>query len=88
LKGDIFAELYLWNKNFDASLRVLQRIETLGICTSELLKAHQTRLEQLRTALNLDVLRAILTQERIDDLRMNWPRQSRESVDSKELEAQ
>jgi len=88
MKADIYAELYLWNKNLDASLRVLQRMETLGICPSQLLKVHQTRLEQLRTALNLDVLRPILTQERIDDLRMNWPRQTREEVDSSGLAPQ
>jgi len=88
MKADIYAELFLWNKNFDASMRVLQRIETLGICPSHLLKVHQTQLEQLRTALNLDILRPVLRQEHIDDLRMNWPRQSREPVDSNELAPQ
>ena len=72
MKADIYAELYLWNKNFDALLRILQRIEMLGICPSQVLKVHQMQLERLRTALNLDVLRPILTQERIDHQRMNW----------------
>ena len=69
LKTDVYVELYLCNKNFDSLIRVLQRIEALGICPSQLLKAHETRLQQLRAVLSSDLLEAMLTQEQADEAR-------------------
>jgi len=69
VRTDIYTELYLWNKNLDSLIRVLQRVELLGICPKQLLKQHETRLEELRAALNADLLDAPLTQETADKAR-------------------
>ena len=69
MKSDIYAELYLWNKNIDSLVRAMQRIELLGVCSGHLLKTHETRLQEIRASLNADLLEAILTQERADEAR-------------------
>ncbi|HET6929224.1 MAG TPA: hypothetical protein VFI45_02800 [Candidatus Acidoferrum sp.] len=69
MRTDIYIELYLWNKNVDSLIRVLQRIELLGISPKQLLQMHQTRLDELRSALNADLLEVLLTQERADEER-------------------
>jgi hypothetical protein len=66
---DIYVELYLLNKNLDSLIRVLQRIELLGICPNQLLKLHEARLEELRTSLNSELLAATLTQEQTNKAR-------------------
>jgi hypothetical protein len=63
---DIYAELYLWNRNIDSLIRVLQRIELLGICSKTFLKAEETRLEELRSDLNLRTIEALVQREQLD----------------------
>jgi hypothetical protein len=62
MRTDIYTELYLWNKNIDSLIRVLQRLELLGIC-SKRLKTHEMRFEELRAGFNSDLLEAMLAQE-------------------------
>jgi hypothetical protein len=69
LKTEIHAELYLWNKNADAMVRVLERIESLAVCPRSLLKKHEARREELRAAVNWDLLEVLLTQEQADEAR-------------------
>jgi len=69
VRTDIYIELYLWNKNVDSLIRVLQRIELLGISPKQLLQMHQTRLDELRSAFNADLLEALLTQEQANEER-------------------
>jgi len=47
MTADAFAELYLWNRNIDSLIRVLQRVEALGICSKQTLKAAEVRLNEL-----------------------------------------
>ena len=63
MRTDIYAELYLWDKTIDSVIRVLQRLELLGICPKRLFKTHEMRLEALRAGLNSDLLEAMLPQE-------------------------
>lgn len=48
MRTDTYTELYLWNKNIDSLIRVLQRIELLGFCPKRFLKTHEIHLEALR----------------------------------------
>jgi hypothetical protein len=78
MRADIYAELYLWNKNMDSQIRVLQRIEILAALPKSALKRYEVQLEELRASLNSDLLDAILTQERTDQWRLI---QLREALD-------
>ena len=64
-------ELYLWNKNVDSLLRVLQRLEALHIVPRQTLKECEIRLEELRTGLNVRILESMLTREQTDHLRFS-----------------
>jgi len=74
MKLDAYAEIYLWNKNVDALIRVLQRMEALGVRTKQEMKVHEIRLEEIRAALNADFTEAMLTRERADHWRLNRQR--------------
>ncbi|MGB7281337.1 MAG: hypothetical protein WBE13_03660 [Candidatus Acidiferrum sp.] len=74
MKLDAYTEIYLWNKNVDALIRVLQRMEALGILTRQAMKAHELRLEEIRSALNADFSEAMFVRERGDHLRLNEQR--------------
>jgi hypothetical protein len=69
MTADANTELYLWNKNVDSAIRVLQRIQVLGICSKETLKAMEIRLNDLRAALNVHILETMLARERVDEAR-------------------
>jgi hypothetical protein len=71
MKLDAYSEIYLWNKNVDALIRVLQRMEMLGIHSKEEMKVHELRLEEIRSALNADFAEAMFARERSDHLRLN-----------------
>jgi hypothetical protein len=66
MKLDPYAEIYLWNKNVDALIRVLRRIEALGVRSRQEMKAHEMRLEEVRAALNADFTEAMRVRERAD----------------------
>jgi hypothetical protein len=70
MKLDAYSEIYLWNKNVDALIRVLQRMEMLGIHSKEEMKVHELRLEEIRAALNADFAETMATRERFDESRL------------------
>jgi hypothetical protein len=54
------------NKNVDSLIRVLQRMEALGVRSRQEIKAHEMPLEALRAALNADFPEAVFQRERAD----------------------
>ncbi len=74
MKVDAFAELYLWNRNVDRLIRVLQRMETFSIRPKQDMKAYEVRLEEIRAALNADFTEAMATRERSDQNRLTRQR--------------
>jgi hypothetical protein len=80
MKLDAYTEIYLWNKNMDALIRVLQRMEALGVLPKEAMKAHELRLEEIRAAFNADFAEAIATRERIDECRLKSNRAAWEQI--------
>jgi hypothetical protein len=71
---DIYAELYLWNKNVDPLIRVPQRLHALRILHGQSLKEYEIRLEELRLILNLTILETMLTREQTDYWRLSLRR--------------
>jgi len=71
LRTDIYIELYLWNKNVDSLLRVLQRLEALRILPGQTLTEWEIRFEELRSAFNVEILEATLTREQTDHWRFS-----------------
>jgi hypothetical protein len=69
LKADIFAEIFLWNKNVDSLVRVLQRMEALGIWSRQEMTAYEVRLEELRATVNADFAEVISAKERFEQHR-------------------
>jgi len=74
VKVDAFAELYLWNRNVDRLIRVLQRVETFSIRPKQEMKAYEVRLEEIRAAVNADFTEAMATRERSDQSRLTRQR--------------
>jgi hypothetical protein len=74
MKLDAYSEIYLWNKNVDALIRVLQRVEALGVLSQQAVKAHELWLEEIRAGLNADFAEAMFARERRDHLRLNQQR--------------
>jgi hypothetical protein len=74
MKLDAYSEIYLWNKNVEALIRVLQRMEALCIIPKRAMKAHELRLEEIRAALNADFAETMSERERCDHLRLNQQR--------------
>jgi hypothetical protein len=74
MKMDAYAEIYLWNRNVDRLIRVLQRMETFSIRPKQEMKAYEVRLEEIRAALNADFAQAMATQERADESRLRRQR--------------
>jgi len=84
MKTDIYAELYLLNKNADALVRVLQRIDALGVLPKQMLKAHELRLEELRATVNSEILETLLKRECTDQWRLSEQRTASERAASGE----
>ena len=74
MKLDAYSEIYLWNKNVDALIRVLQRMEALGILQQQAMKTHELRLEEIRAALNAEFAGVMFALERGDHLRLSEQR--------------
>ena len=77
------AEIYLWNRNVDQLIRVLQRMEPFSIRPKQEMKAYEVRLEEIRAALNADFTEAMTRRERADQWRLNrqrtaWEKQTTE----------
>jgi hypothetical protein len=90
LKVDLYAEIYLWNRNVDQLIRVLQRMETLSVRPKQEMKAYEVRLEEIRAALNADFTEAMATRERSDQGRLRRQRTAWEekSVDGNSAASQ
>ncbi len=74
MKVDPYAEIYLWNRNVDHLIRVLQRMETLSIRPKQEMKVYEVRLEEIRAALDADFAEAMAKRERADQSRLNRQR--------------
>jgi hypothetical protein len=70
------------NKNVDALIRVLQRMEALGVRSRQEMKGHEMRLEEIRAALNADFTEAMLVRESADHWRLRGERTASEKRDS------
>lgn len=66
MKADIYTEIFLFNKNVDSLVRVLQRMEALGVWTRQEMTRYEVRLEELRASLNVDFAEHIIANERVD----------------------
>jgi len=74
MKVDACAEMYLWNRNFDRLVRVLQRLESFSILSKKEMKAYKVRLEEIRAGLNADFAEAMAILERDDENRLRRQR--------------
>jgi hypothetical protein len=74
MKMDAYADIYLWNRNVDRLIRVLQRMEIFSIRPKQEMKAYEVRLEEIRAALNADFAEAMATRERSDQTRLTRQR--------------
>ena len=52
MKADGYSDIYLWNRDLDRLIRVLQRMESIGILSKQEMKVYEDRLEEVRAALN------------------------------------
>jgi hypothetical protein len=82
LKADIFIEIFLWNKNVDSLVRVLQRMEALGIWSRQGMTAYEGRLEELRASVNADFAELISVKERFEQHRFESQRLATELANS------
>ena len=80
MKVNGYAEIYLWNRDVDRLIRVLQRLESFGIRPKQEMKAYEVRLEEIRAALNADFAEAVATRERADQWRLNRQRTAWEKL--------
>jgi hypothetical protein len=78
--SDINIELNLWNKNVDSLIRVLQRLDALGILSGQTLKDYEIPLEELRSGLNMRILEIMLTREQTDHWRFSRQREAQEDA--------
>jgi hypothetical protein len=82
MKLDAYTEIYLWNKNVDALIRVLQRMGALGVRSGQEMKVHEIRLEEIRAGLNADFSAAMATRERDDQSRFKRQRTAWEAANA------
>src|ERR1700730_1579699 len=87
MKADSYAEIYLFNKNVDSLVRVLQRTEALGIWSRQEMTGYEVRLEELRARLNADFAGRIAVNERVDRDRFETQRLAAELDNSFEDQA-
>jgi hypothetical protein len=76
VRTDIYTELYIWNKNVDSLIRVLERLEALRILPGQTLKEFEILLEELRTVFNVRVLETMPRREQWDHWRLSLERQA------------
>ena len=74
MKMDAYAEMFLWNRNIDGLIRVLQRLEKYSIRPKLEMKAYEVRLEEIRAGLNADFAEAMAKLERSDEIRLHRQR--------------
>ena len=74
MKADAHGEIFLFNRDVDRLLRVLQRLESSSIRPRQEMKAYEVRLEEIRAGLNADFAEAMATRERDDEIRLRRQR--------------
>lgn len=84
MRTDIYSELYLWNRNLDSLIRILQRLEPLDIVPRETLKEYGIRLEELRSVLNVTILERMLTREQMGCWLLSVQREALDSASRKD----
>jgi hypothetical protein len=82
MKVDSFVEIFLWNKNVDSLVRVLQRMEALGIWSKQEMAHYEARLEEHRASFNACFAETIAAKERLDEHRLQSVRLAAESQNS------
>lgn len=70
VRSDIYAELYLWNKNVDEMIRLFECATDAGIWTLHKATRHAARLELLRAKLNADFSELMVLRERANVSRL------------------
>ena len=70
MKMDIYVELYLWNREIDQLVRVLQRLEPFSIRPKQEMKSYEVQLEEIRAKFNADFAEAMVMRERADESRL------------------
>ncbi len=81
-KADEYSELFLWNRNADRLIRVLQRMESIGILSKRDMKVYEVQLEEVRAAFNAQVSEALATRERDDQSRLKRQRTAWENANT------
>lgn len=81
MKADSYGEIFLWNRNVDRLIRVLQRMDSVGILSKQEMKVYEVRVEETRAVLNAHFAEAMAVRERADQARLNrqrtaWERQN------------
>ena len=66
------------NKNVDALIRVMQRMEALGVRSRQEMKGHEIRLEEIRARLNAEFMEAMLVRASADHWRLKGERTASE----------
>jgi len=83
MKADGYFESYLWNRDADRLIRVLQRMESIGILSKQDMKIYEVRVEEVRAALNAHFSGAMATRERDDHSRLKRQRTAWENTNTK-----
>ena len=76
-------KMFLWNRNADRLIRVLQRMESMGILSKQHMKIYEVQLEEVRAALNAHFSEAMATRERDDHSRFKRQRTTWENTNTK-----
>jgi len=83
IKADGYSELFLWNRNVDRLIRVLQRMELIGILSKQHMKICEVQVEEVRAALNAHFSATMATSERDDHSRFKRQRTAWENTNTK-----
>lgn len=81
-KADGYSEIHLWNRDADSLIRVLQRMESIGILSKQNMKVYEVQVEEVRAALNAHFSAAMATRERDDHSRFKRQRTACESTNT------
>ena len=83
MKADGYSDIYLWNRDVDRLIRVLQRMESIGILSKREMQVYEVQLEEVRAALNAHFSEAMATSERDDHSRFKRQRTAWENIHTK-----
>jgi len=83
MQADGYSEIFLWNRNADGLIRVLQRMQSIGVLSQHNMKTYEVQLEEVRAALNAHFSGAMTTRERDDHSRFKRQRTAWENTSRK-----